>query len=360
MYYAALCEQRMDEASKERTEKLDSTQKKLDMFYNNMEMIKRQQAEPDETELFSQRKPKKKKATRSEFGNSVDATPVLDPNLSSKDSDELESKSKLDLEQALDHVLSGMELKTGRESHSDNSSGEADGEVKRTRSNFRLVLKPLPPPIEPISLEFPSSNKRGPKSSPPKADQCPNDALWPFQPPSWSSDRCNSGHGEEEEDEMWMAATGCTAVAEKEDCRGNQCKVGQKVRGSDPRTTGSGTLDFKSYDEELTVFDHIERDSPPPGSHVSRHLPNRGGSKFTRHKEYPLDYHNLEFLPYNPLPDQLESVIFPKRHSPLPLYHDPYWPRKKECLDLVKDLKGNPQLVSYTGTFITPEARGAR
>ena len=102
-------------------------------------------------------------------------------------------------------------------------------------------------------------------------------------------------------------------------------------------------------ESELLIFDHIEQDFHQPKPTA------------TLYKEYPQDYHSLEFLPYNPLPNQLEAAIFPKQpHEPLPLYHDPYWPRKKECLELVKEMRGNAHLVSYMGTSITPEARGAR
>ena len=75
--------------------------------------------------------------------------------------------------------------------------------------------------------------------------------------------------------------------------------------------------------------------------------------------DYPESYHNLDFLPYNPLPTQLEELIFPDRSVPLADYDDPYWPIKTDCLALVGELRENPHLASFTGTFLTPEARGA-
>ncbi len=43
MYLGALCELKKEQASLERSRKLDSTQKKLDQFYENMEMLQRLQ-----------------------------------------------------------------------------------------------------------------------------------------------------------------------------------------------------------------------------------------------------------------------------------------------------------------------------
>ena len=123
-YFAALCAQRMEEASKERTEKLDETQKKLDLFYDNMSRIREIQAVgvADEVEeevggvgisglgKAGQRKSKKKRKIDdgSKYGNgmhTVDATPVLDPDLSTSSVDEArKSKADQKMEEALDQV----------------------------------------------------------------------------------------------------------------------------------------------------------------------------------------------------------------------------------------------------------------
>lgn len=78
-----------------------------------------------------------------------------------------------------------------------------------------------------------------------------------------------------------------------------------------------------------------------------------------RTDDYPRAYHSLEFFPYNPLPDQLEKVIFPHRSKPLADYDDPYWPTKMVCLQLVQEVRQNPQLANFPGTFLPPAARGA-
>ena len=43
MYQAALCELKMEEVSRERTNKLDQTQRKLDQFYENMDLMRQNQ-----------------------------------------------------------------------------------------------------------------------------------------------------------------------------------------------------------------------------------------------------------------------------------------------------------------------------
>ena len=70
-------------------------------------------------------------------------------------------------------------------------------------------------------------------------------------------------------------------------------------------------------------------------------------------------YRGMEFLPYNPLPAQLDEAIFPDRSSPLAPYDDPMWPGKGECLEMVATLKSSSPIARFSGTFLTPEARGA-
>ena len=43
MYQAALCELKMEELSQERSDKLDKTQKKLDQFYENIDLMRQNQ-----------------------------------------------------------------------------------------------------------------------------------------------------------------------------------------------------------------------------------------------------------------------------------------------------------------------------
>lgn len=79
--------------------------------------------------------------------------------------------------------------------------------------------------------------------------------------------------------------------------------------------------------------------------------PNKKPSRYTE------AYRSMEFLPYSPLPSSLEEVIF---HNKVPSmdYHDPYWPNKGHCLEVVEGLGDN--LPSFTGAFLTPEVHGIK
>lgn len=81
--------------------------------------------------------------------------------------------------------------------------------------------------------------------------------------------------------------------------------------------------------------------------------------KVKKSSKYTEAYRRMEFLPYTALPASLEQVIFPN-HTPSSAddYNDPYWPTKTQCLELVEGLTDN--LPQFTGTFLTPEARGIR
>ena len=67
-------------------------------------------------------------------------------------------------------------------------------------------------------------------------------------------------------------------------------------------------------------------------------------------REYPQMYYGLEFLPYNPIPERLDAMLLPFKENPLPLYDDPYWPTKRECLSLLglRD-KGQTKLCGIHG-----------
>ena len=125
---------------------------------------------------------------------------------------------------------------------------------------------------------------------------------------------------------------------------------------------------------ELSMFDHVEVTSQTP-NYVDQ--PTASSSSFSDSakpleasellkalnnappRDYPRPFHSLEFLPYNPIPKRLDMVLFPNKESPLPLYDDPYWPSKRDCLTLLAEIRAKPNYVPFTGTFITPEARGA-
>ena len=130
-----------------------------------------------------------------------------------------------------------------------------------------------------------------------------------------------------------------------------------------------------SDDDELSMFDHVEITSqfPRPISKISKSATSTTdptkqpldadelleAMNNPPPREYPQNYHTLEFLPYNPVPERLDTAIFPHKESPLPLYDDPYWPTKRDCLSLLAEIRAKPNYVTFTGTFITPEARGA-
>ena len=120
---------------------------------------------------------------------------------------------------------------------------------------------------------------------------------------------------------------------------------------------------------ELSMFDHVVFEAQVPRDPK----PKAAGTDPTKlatpedlikamnnppPREYPQMYYNLEFLPYNPIPDRLDAMLLPFKESPLPLYDDPYWPTKRECLNLLGEIRAKPNYVTFTGTFITPEARG--
>ena len=123
--------------------------------------------------------------------------------------------------------------------------------------------------------------------------------------------------------------------------------------------------------DELSMFEHVEitsqfpRRAKEPAAISSDPLKSIEDSELLKAlnnpapREYPQTYHSLEFLPYNPLLEELDSAIFPNKDMPLPLYDDPYWPSKRDCLVLLGEIRAKPNYVTFTGTFITPEARGA-
>ena len=77
--------------------------------------------------------------------------------------------------------------------------------------------------------------------------------------------------------------------------------------------------------------------------------------------EYSLVFRNLEFLPYNSFPADIEEVMFPERSRPLQIFDDPFWPDKANCMRLVESLgsASTSALATYTGTYLSPNAKGA-
>lgn len=331
----------MEQASRARSEKLDNTQQKLDLFYSNMELVRKHQnlggvveragLEGGVAVAVTREKRTTVEADYESEANSVNATPVSDSELDSADG--TGSKQETNLELELEQALSRLESDT-ESTEATNDSNKTSDEVQQTRSNFRLVLKPLPPND---GLDGPPSLRKqqgvaceGKEGCVCCLEQCPNQVLLLFQYPGSCSRR------------------GVASKGETRDSSAHQ-RGGSDETGSDE----TGSEEPHNLVDELAMFDHIEQELIPDTD--PKDLQN------TPHKEYPLAYHTLEFLPYNPLPDRLEAVLFPRQlHAPLPLFNDPYWPRKRDCLQLVNEMKNNPKLSSFTGSFISPEARGIR
>ena len=99
------------------------------------------------------------------------------------------------------------------------------------------------------------------------------------------------------------------------------------------------------------MFQSVDVSAPPtdPSS--------PGGAPPTNPHGYSEAYRSIEFLPYHPLPSELEELMFPHLTSPLHPIDDPFWPTKAECLDLIGS---DHNWLQFTGIFLTPEARGVR
>lgn len=114
------------------------------------------------------------------------------------------------------------------------------------------------------------------------------------------------------------------------------------------------------YSPEYQSLEFEKADSVPEKQSTKKAATNKNvGLSKSKGSEYSPEYHSLEFLPYNPLPTEMEDLIFPERSRPLAIFDDPYWPSKANCIKLVESLKGTSKtLSSFTGTYLSPEARG--
>ena len=94
---------------------------------------------------------------------------------------------------------------------------------------------------------------------------------------------------------------------------------------------------------ELSMFDHVVFEAQVPRDPIPKAIGTDPTKLATPEdlikavnnsllREYPQMYYNLEFLPYNLIPDRLGAMLLHFKESPLPLYDDPYWPTKRECL----------------------------
>ena len=324
MYVAAVCELRMEQASKARSEKLDETQKKLDMFYANMDLVKQQQVMASVPTTPGPNSGKRVDPESTGPGRSSGAEPTSkekvgredkkaehrESTVGEKEGGESISSRKLDLEKALDQALNESEVSTV-DVRSQSSKCSKEGSEKRSCSSIRLVLKPLPPE------ELEQGETGTDVSGRPDVDHYHDEYCF---------------------DRRWQLF---------HDQSPNMQYEGWECDNEESGSTGADSLN------EILMLNMIEKDSPPQQPHVDL-------SKLAPRKEYPKDLHTKEFSPYHPLPDVLDDIIFPFVKLPLPIFHDPYWPRKKGCLDLVREIRALPGVVKYTGTFITSGARRAK
>ena len=124
-------------------------------------------------------------------------------------------------------------------------------------------------------------------------------------------------------------------------------------------SSSDNTDDNQPIDDRTTTTLERETQTEPILETEGQNIVKGPLKSLTGDVGYSEAYRNIEFLPYNPLPEQLEEIIFPDRARPLAPYDDPFWPSKTECVELVSSLKGVQSNTGFTGTFLTPDARGA-
>lgn len=355
---AAVCEHRLELASKKHSEKMDDTQKKLDQFYSNIDQVQQQQATEETATTWTttmgeweEDAGKEGEADRStSTGNDwrmrttprvegvEDINPGVDLRHPIPDSgmeldgtkegiDSSTHEGNFDLEAALEQALSNKTDSgtKGDHPHSLNRSDRGDGVKEQTGPGSELEQGPHPHE-ETANLEtvFDSS-----MTVSVTADCC--------------LDRFRS---------LFLQQSLNMEYKEAETDHFSETVNADPMLGTEHRESPSLSSQHR---DEVLMLELIERDSPLPPQPAPV-----APAKPSSTREYPKDYHTLEFLPYHPLPDKLEAVVFPSRATPLSEHDDPYWPRKKECVDMARDLKGGQGLASYTSTFIAPEARGIR
>ena len=469
IYMAALCELRLEEVLKERSQKLELTKKKLDQFYNNLDLVRQNQllvdgsssSRPTEDEFqisgMKQSQPrggkkgrKKKTKTRKKRGKgpktklksgkeekekvTESTEPSVDAGVVEMDSNRPSGADYL--EQALDDALLVKNQSNESSPLPDNLAAKNDNAgpspEKRRRSKLRLVLRPLSveekccsehftlPECHGISCSNPdtisdnvvqSSNQHGPvcdtdipsqDSSCVASNACRQNY---YSNTSLSNQMCQPHLHEHVVQSHQVVFSG---ISEALDCVLSDGQKGNCVKGHQPakskrpenheetrhdptlldelqdqassepithsksrpriviRTTDdppsqptTRKLQPKRVDpsEETSVFHHLG-DSTGVSNVILSETMKHGGHVDIA--EYPSSYRSLAFLPYNPLPVQLEEVVFPDRSHPLASFDDPYWPSKGECLDLVSALRVTGVVSGFTGTFLNPEARGAK
>ena len=284
----------------------------------------------------------------------------------------------------------------------DVSENGTDGSVmphNRGSSRFRLVLRPL---------EDSECSRCGSGTGPKTAPPVPNSGNFPIGPPVCrlpspflNYSRYPSGYCAD-------TLRDCAAIEKMGRPGTNICEVrGETTIFTYPHEQGAGRVSLvncaidenhqseclKALKEQLrlaeqrrlaqkervmkkeqAIRDALINDttvkkedySPPKPSippAISDKPPEPDSKKITPKKakesEYSLSYRELDFLPYNALPIEMEELIFPERSRPLAIFDDPYWPPKTSCVKLVESLKeASTGLSTFTGTYLSPEAKG--
>ena len=460
MYVAALCELRLEETLLERSHKLDLTQKKLDQFYANMELLRQSQMTMDGSpeddfqiagmkqnrptggqnrgkrrarkgkEARKRSKSKLKSGEGEEEGEAGSVERVVDGSavkvLSKSGDVHVDS-----LEQALEDAA--LEKKNDTQSNeslpeeradTDSSAAKNDSVIpapeKKRRSKLRLVLRPLSEEERCCSECFSTPQCLGTLGSITNVPSASSTQCCPVRNPEIASrdlfcaanDQCscdccfNTSLSGQDRRAIQADQDVYSGISEALDCvlsdgrEGNCLKTHQPIKlrklesyeiqqeqatsggletqasiGPIRRPKSPPKIVIKTVEDspstrpsapktepkhrpsdELSMFQHLD-DSTGTSTVIMAETVKKAGQVDI--VEYPSTYRSLKFLPYNPLPVQLEEVVFPDRSRPLALYDDPYWPSKTECLDLVSALRWTGMVPGFTGTFLTPEARGA-
>ena len=141
----------------------------------------------------------------------------------------------------------------------------------------------------------------------------------------------------------------------------------EKEGGSGKKFDGGKRVKLESKINSSETASDAKVD-PKSGTHSTQKQkkkhssPSSSPSPSSDTTSYSSAYLAFEFMPLNTLPEELETIIFPRHTHPLMMFDDPYWPSKAECLRVVEKVRGKEgsALASFTGTFLSPEAHGER
>ena len=410
VYKASLCELRVLSASHAHSRKLEDTQKKLDRFYEFMDLVKRNQLvsiegivgrdDTGENENKSTKDSKKKTLVNSTISNLTDnrTTEIvleheldnasLMRNASEETSVPPEGGPEKESEPSEE---TSVPPEGGPEKESEPSEEtsvppeggpekESEPSTRKKRSNLRLVLTQDNESdegcIQTPQIADTNHGRCDTQQSLTLPQQCPA-APNPFS--KFYADTCDCstclipcknqlGKQSSDKKDLYIAefegnlsdAIDCVLGNSDEDECGSGAlpQTTREASHETPEDKGQHRPRIIITPNDGTCSDDNSQSSGPKSPQETNKIITVTHSS-SSDDSYPEAYRVMEFLPYNPLPAQLEEVIFPHRSSPLVLYDDPFWPSKSECLELVYSLKNMQSAMGFTGTFLTPEARGA-